>query len=54
MLTVIDVRSGLFIPGGVPEHVGSDNRPKSVATAPRKWLAIAGATTAYIAPGSPW
>lgn len=51
---VIDVLSDLFILRGVPEHVHSDNGPEFVATAVRKWIAAVGATTAYIALGSPW
>ena len=51
---VIDVLSDLFILRGVPEHVRSDNGPEFVATAVQKWIAAVGATTAYIAPGSPW
>ncbi len=50
---VIDVLSDLFILRGVPEHVRSDNGPEFVATAVQKWIAAVGATTAYIAPGSP-
>ena len=51
---VIDVLSDLFILRGVPEHVRSDNGPEFVAKAVQKWIAAVGATTAYIAPGSPW
>lgn len=51
---VIDVLSDLFIPRGVPGHIRSDNGPEFIATAVQDWIAAVGATTAYIAPGSPW
>ena len=51
---VIDVLSDLFILRGVPGHVRSDNGPEFVAKALQDWIAAVGATTAYIAPGSPW
>lgn len=51
---VIDVLSDLFIPRGVPGHVRSDNGPEFVAKAVQEWIAVVGAKTAYIAPGSPW
>ena len=51
---VIDVLSDLFILRGVPGHVRSDNGPEFVARAVQDWIAAVGATTAYIAPGSPW
>ena len=48
-------RSGdLFIPRGVPGHIRPDNGPEFVAKAVQGWIAVAGAKTAYIAPGSPW
>ena len=51
---VIDVLSDLFILRGVPTHSRSDNGPEFVAKAVRKWIHGVGASTAYIAPGSPW
>jgi transposase InsO family protein len=38
----------------VPEHIRSDNGPEFVAKAVQEWIIAIGATTAYIAPGSPW
>ena len=51
---VIDVLSDLFILRGVPGHVRSDNGPEFVAKAVRDWIAMVGAKTAFIEPGSPW
>ena len=51
---VIDVLSNLFILRGVPGHIRSDNGPEFIAKALRDWITAVGATTAYIAPGSPW
>jgi len=51
---VIDVLSDLFILRGVPGHIRSDNGPEFVAKAVQAWIAAVGASTAYIAPGSPW
>ena len=48
---VIDVLSDLFILRGVPGHIRSDNGPEFIAKSVQAW--IAGAKTAYIAPGSP-
>jgi putative transposase len=53
-IDVIDVLSDLFILRGVPAHIRSDNGPEFVANAVQKWIGAVGATTAYIAPGSPW
>ena len=39
---------------GMPEHLRSDNGPEFIATAVRRWLAVAGTQTLYIEPGSPW
>jgi transposase InsO family protein len=50
----IDVLSDLFILRGVPGHIRSDNGPEFIAKALQDWIAAVGATTAYIAPGSPW
>jgi transposase InsO family protein len=51
---VIDLLSDRFILRGVPGHIRSDNGPEFVAEAMQGWIAALGATTAYIAPGSPW
>jgi len=51
---VIDVLSDLFLLRGVPGHIRSDNGPEFVAASVRDWIAAVGASTAYIAPGSPW
>ena len=39
---------------GIPGYIRSDNGPEFIAEAVQKWVAAAGAKTAYIAPGSPW
>ena len=51
---VIDVLTDLFILRGVPGHVRSDNGPEFIARAVQDWIALVGAKTAYIEPGSPW
>lgn len=51
---IIDVLSDLFILRGVPGHIRSDNGPEFFAKAVQEWIALVGAKTAYIAPGSPW
>ena len=51
---VIDALSDLFILRGVPANIRSDNGPEFVGQALRDWIAIVGAKTAYIEPGSPW
>ena len=51
---VIDVLTDLFILRGVPGHLRSDNGPEFIAKAVRDWIALVGARTAYIEPGSPW
>ena len=51
---VIDVLTDLFILRGIPAYIRSDNRPGSSAEAVRKWIAVVGARTAFIEPGSPW
>ena len=42
----------LFLEYGIPEHIGSDDRPESVASAVREWLADLGVATLFIEPGS--
>ena len=39
---------------GVPRHIRSDNGPEFIAKAVQDWIAAVGASTAYIARGSPW
>jgi len=39
---------------GAPGFIRSDNGPEFVAQAVRDWIAVVGAKTAYIEPGSPW
>ena len=51
---VIDVLSDLFMLRGVPGYIRSDNGPEFLAKAVQDWIAAVGASTAYIAPGSPW
>lgn len=51
---MIDVLLDLFILRGVPSHIRSDNGPELVAKAVQEWIHGVGASTAYIAPGSPW
>ena len=53
-IDVIDVLSDLFILGGVPGHIRSDNGPEFIAKAVQDWIRAAGASTAYIERGSPW
>ncbi|MBM4415298.1 MAG: transposase, partial [Chloroflexi bacterium] len=38
----------------VPKHIRSDNGPKFVAKAVRRWLARVGVQTLFIEPGGPW
>jgi len=51
---VLDELSNLFLARGIPEHIRSDNGPEFTAKAVRKWLALVGIKTLFIAPGSPW
>src|SRR4051812_38359538 len=53
-IDVIDALSDLFILRGVPQHIRSDNGPEFLARAVQDWIAAVGASTAYIARGSPW
>jgi len=39
---------------GVPQFIRSDNGPKFIADAIKKWLKRNHVETLYIAPGSPW
>ncbi len=51
---VIAALCDLFIVRGIPAHIRSDNGPEFIAAALREWIAVVGAKTAYIEPGSPW
>ena len=51
---VIEALADVMVVKGVPEHIRSDNGPEFVARDLRKWLAVTGAKTLYIEPGSPW
>jgi putative transposase len=53
-IDVIDVLSDLFILRGIPGHIRSDNGPEFIAKVVQDWIAVVGAKTAYIEPGSPW
>ena len=51
---VVDVLTDLFILRGIPAYIRSDNGPEFVAEPVRHWIAVVGARTAFIEPGSPW
>lgn len=51
---VLDALTELFILRGPPEYIRSDNGPEFIAQKVRDWIAVVGAKTAYIEPGSPW
>lgn len=51
---VIDALTDIFILRVVPAHIRSDNGPECIAKALREWIALVGAKTAYIMPGSLW
>ena len=44
----------LFLVGGVPEHIRSDNGPEFTSRAVRGWLSSLGVKAMFIEPGSPW
>jgi putative transposase len=50
---VINQLYTLFLLGGVPEHIRSDNGSEFTAKAIRKWLARIGVKTLLIEPGKP-
>lgn len=52
--TVVRVLAELVQVHGEPGAIRSDNGPEFVAKAVQTWLAAAGVSTYYIAPGSPW
>jgi putative transposase len=51
---VIEALCELIVSRAIRAHIRSDNGPEFVAEAFRDWIAIVGARTAYIEPGSPW
>jgi transposase InsO family protein len=51
---VIDVLADLFMAGGAPTHIRSDQGPEFVAAAVKAWIEGVGAKTAYIEKASPW
>jgi transposase InsO family protein len=51
---VVAVIEGLVAERGNPEHLRMDNGPELIAWALRDWCRLAGTTTTYIEPGSPW
>ena len=53
-IDVVDALTDLFILRGPPEYIRSDNGPEFIAQIVRDWIAMVGAKTAYITPGSPW
>lgn len=53
-LGVIDTMADVMLTRGVPEHIRSDNGAEMTAKIVRNWFAKVGASTLYIAPGSPW
>ncbi len=51
---VVAVIEALVVERGAPGHLRMDNGPELVAWALRDWCRLAGTTTTYIEPGSPW
>jgi putative transposase len=51
---VIETLATLFRRRGEPIFIRSDNGPKFVARAIKRWLEASGVKTLYIEPGSPW
>lgn len=51
---VIETLAELFISGGLPEHIRSDNGPEFCANAVREWLGRLDVGPLFIEPGSPW
>lgn len=51
---LIDTVAELLAMRGVPRCIRSDNRPKFIAKAIRRWLRFAGVETLYVEPGGPW
>jgi putative transposase len=51
---VVAVIEALVAERGAPGHLRMDNGPELIAWALREWCRLAGTSTAYIEPGSPW
>jgi putative transposase len=51
---VVTTIEALVAERGAPAHLRVDNGPELVAWALREWCRLAGTTTIYIEPGSPW
>jgi putative transposase len=51
---VVAVIDALVATRGTPGHLRMDNGPELIAWALRDWCRLAGTTTTYIEPGSPW
>jgi putative transposase len=51
---LIAVIEDLALTRGAPEHLRADNGPEMIAWALRDYCRLAGTTTTYIEPGSPW
>ena len=51
---VVAVIESLVSDRGAPGHLRMDNGPELIAWALRDWCRLAGTTTAYIEPGTPW
>jgi putative transposase len=51
---VIALMFNLFIFGGIPEHIRSDDSLEFTSKAVRRWLTRLGVKTLFIEPGSPW
>ena len=48
------LKNEVFAVRGEPDHIRSDNGPEFANKAVKRWLAISGVKTLFIAPGSPW
>lgn len=51
---VVRSLAALFECRGKPSFIRSDNGPKFIAKAVKRWLSLFGIETLYIEPGSPW
>lgn len=51
---LVAVIEDLVLTRGAPEHLRADNGPEMIAWALRDYCRLAGTTTTYIEPGSPW
>ena len=51
---VLEQLSDLFIRGGVPRYLRSDNGPEFTVSQVRDWLQRVEVQTLFIEPGSPW